>query len=168
MTGLCVDGIEFHFPNDWHVMRYDDSAFHRCQFQSFAGGSTAVDLIALAGDDLWLIEVKDYRRARSEKTISLEDEMAGKVRSSLAGLAAARVRANDAEEREFASRAMRAANIRIALHLEQSKHPNRLFPQVVDPLSTEIALKKALRAVDPHPLLVSKHSPGHSAAWSVA
>lgn len=167
MASLQVDGMELLFPDDWQVMKYDDSAFHRRQFQSFAGGSKAVDMIALCGDDLWLIEVKDYRRARREKSISIEDEMAGKVRSTLAGLATARVRANDADEREFANRALRTANIRVALHLEQAKHPNRLFPQVVDPFSTQIALKKALRAIDPHPLLVSKHSPGHSAPWSV-
>lgn len=168
MVSLQVDGMELLFPDNWLVMKYDDSAFHRRQFQSFAGGSKAVDVIALCGDDLWLIEVKDYRQARREKSMSIEDEMAGKVRSTLAGLATARIRANDQEEREFAKRAMQTANIRIALHLEQARHPNRLFPQVVDPLSTQIALRKALRAVDSHPLLVSRQSAGHSAAWSVA
>jgi hypothetical protein len=58
-----VDGLLLTVPKGWWVWKYDDSAFHRNQFQSFAGGSKAMDAVAFSADDtLWLIEVKDYRR----------------------------------------------------------------------------------------------------------
>ena len=162
-----MDGLIFSFPSDWQVAKYDETAFYRQQFQSFAGGSQAVDIVALAGEVLWLIEVKDYRRRKREKSIGLADEVALKVRSTLAGLATARVRANDDSERQFARRAMLASQLRVALHLEQSKKPSRLFPRAAEPKAIRLALKKALHPVDAHPILVSQTSPACPAPWSV-
>lgn len=91
-----VDGQRLTMPAGWWVWKYDDSSFHRNQFQGFAGGSKAMDAVAFAGDGtLWLIEVKDYRRHRRTKLGSVFAEVAAKVRATLAGLAAARVRANE-------------------------------------------------------------------------
>lgn len=148
---LDVDGKRFMFPTDWQALKYDDSAFHRHQFQNFAGGSKAMDVVALSPDrELWLIEVKDYARQRRGKRESLFDEVAAKVRATLAGLAVARVRANDLNEREMADKAMRALKIRVVLHLDQPKHPSCLFPQIVDPCSATLKLRQQLRGVDPH------------------
>lgn len=166
MAAVNIDGLAFAFPSHWQVLKYDDCAFHRQQFQSFAGGSKAVDVVALVADVLWLIEVKDYRQARREKAMGLAAEVAHKVRSTLAGLAVARVRANDEGEKQFAELAMQARQIRVALHLEQTCKPSRLFPQVANPLSLKMELKTALRAVDPHSLLVSSHSQGRAPEWS--
>ena len=66
---------------------------------------------------LWAIEVKDYRQHPCVKTLDLIDEVACKVRDSLAALVAARVNANDAEEQELSRVALE--RIRVVLHLEQ-------------------------------------------------
>jgi len=87
-----VDGMTLTMPAGWWVWKYDDSAFHRNQFQSFAGGSKAVDAVAMAtGDVLWLIELKDYRHHPRTKPSSVFAEVALKVRATLAGLAIARL-----------------------------------------------------------------------------
>jgi hypothetical protein len=148
-----VDGLLLTMPAGWWVWKYDDSAFHRNQFQSFAKGSKAVDAVALADDGtLWLIEVKDYRRHRRTKPGSVFDETAGKVRSTLAGLAAARVNANDTGERDLAVLAMTCGQIRVALQLIQPSRPSKLFPRVVDPCDAQLQLKRVVRAVDAHPV----------------
>lgn len=148
-----VDGLRLTMPDNWRVWKYDDSAFHRNQFQGFAGGSKAMDAVALAADGaLWLIEVKDYRRHRRSKPSTVFAEVAAKARATLAGLATARVRANDQAERDWARDAMRQQVIRIALQLGQPVKPSRLFPQVVDPADAQLKLRQAVRAVDPHAL----------------
>ena len=83
------------FPDDWDVTKYDDWMFYRNRFIGVCGGSKAVDYLAydLSNRTLWLIELKDYRQFRRTKddTISLWDEMAIKVRDTLAGIVAAKV-----------------------------------------------------------------------------
>lgn len=148
-----VDGQNFTFGDGWRVLKYDDSRFHRNQFQSFAGGSKAVDAVALSPTgECWLIEVKDYRRHRRSKAESVFSEVAGKVRATLAGLATARLRANDPDERDFCHQAMRANVLRIALQLDQPNPPSHLFKQVIDPRTALTQLRRELRAVDPRAL----------------
>ena len=154
-------------PEDWWVWKYDDSSFHRNQFQSFAGGSKAVDAVALAGDGtLWLIEVKDYRRHRRSKPSSVFAEVAAKAQATLAGLATARVRANDQAEQQLAHKAMRCSRIRVALQLAQPVSRSRLFPQVVDPADAQIQLRRAVRAVDPHALCAARSIGNDHFPWS--
>ncbi len=149
-----VDGLQLTMPADWWVWKYDDSSFHRNQFQSFAQGSKAVDAVALSGDGtLWLIEVKDYRRHRRTKPGSVFDETASKVRSTLAGLAAARVNANELAERDRAVQALTCRQIRVALQLIQPSRPSKLFPRLVDPYDARQQLKRVVRPVDPHPVV---------------
>lgn len=151
-----VDGLQLTMPEGWWVWKYDDSSFHRNQFQSFAGGSKAMDAVAVSDEGtLWLIEVKDYRRHRRTKPSSVFAEVAEKTRATLAGLAVARVRANDQQECSLARQAMACGQIRVALQLAQAARPSRLFPQVVDPLDAQQQLKREVRAVDPHPVCVA-------------
>lgn len=165
---LDVDGKRFLFPTDWQALKYDDSAFHRHQFQNFAGGSKAMDVVALSPDrELWLIEVKDYTRHRRSKSGSLFDEVATKVRATLAGLAVARIRANDPHERGMADMAMRARSIRVVLHLDQPRRPSRLFPQAVDPRSATQKLRQSVRGVDPHAFCHASGAAQRAMPWSV-
>lgn len=165
---LDIDGKRFMFPEHWEALKYDDPAFHRHQFQNFAGGSKAMDAVALSPHkELWLIEVKDYARQRRSKRESLFEEVAAKVRATLAGLAVARVRANDSREREMADQAMRALKIRVVLHLDQPKHPSRLFPQIVDPCSATLKLRQQLRGVDPHAFCYGTGSAHPTVPWQV-
>ena len=146
-----IDGKRFAFPQGWRVLKYDDCSFHRNQFQSFAGGSKALDAVALTPDNtMWLIEVKDYSASRRRKAGTVFAEVAAKVRATLAGLAVARVRANDVGERAFAHEAIGAGSLRVALHLDQPAQSSRLFKQVIDPKTARTQLRREMRAVDPH------------------
>jgi len=167
-VSMDIDGQGFRFPAGWHVLKYDDSAFHRNQFQSFAGGAKAVDAVALSpSGECWLIEVKDYRRNRRHKPGSVFAETAGKVRATLAGMATARVRANDAAERDFCDLALHGSNLRVALHLNQPEHASRLFPQVVDPRTAITQFRRELRAVDPHAVCYGKGLASPAIPWHV-
>ena len=148
-----VDGLRLTMPVNWLVWKYDDSCFHQTQFQSFAGGVKAVDAVAMAPDQtLWLIEIKDYRQNRRHKQGSVFDEAARKVRDTLAGLAVARVRAEQPQERALAEQAMRCGHIRVVLQLAQSGNPHRLFPQVIEPADSDLELRRAVRQVDAKPV----------------
>lgn len=161
-----VDGIRLTVPNGWWIWKYDDSAFHRGQFQSFAGGSKAVDAVALGNGVLWLIEVKDYRRHRRSKPSTVFAEVAAKVKSTLAGLAVARVKANDLGERDRATQAMGCGALRVALQVAQPARRSRLFPQVINPQDAEIQLKREVRAVDAHPECVVGNINSRRLPWT--
>lgn len=164
-----IDGKRFTFPEGWQVLKYDDCSFHRNQFQSFAGGSKALDAVAVAPDrTVWLIEVKDYSRNRRSKAGTVFSEVAAKVRATLAGLAVARVRANDLGERDFAHGAVGANNLRVALHLDQPVHHNRLFKQAIDPKTARTQLRREVRAVDPHAVCYGHGVAPNQLPWAVA
>lgn len=157
MATITEDGLEFLFPNDWHVSKYDDWSFYRNQFQSSCGGAKAVDIVAKSPDrSIWLIEIKDYRRHPRTKAIELPEEVACKVRDTLAGLVAARCNANDADERSRARHVLDGQRIRVILHLEQPARHSKLFPRAIDPADVQQKLKQLVRAFDPHPKVVDR------------
>lgn len=163
-----IDGRKFSFPAGWQVLKYDDSSFHRNQFQSFAGGSQAVDAVALSpAGECWLIEVKDYRKSRRSKPGTVFSEVAGKVRATLAGMATARIRANDADEQQFCCDALHASALRVALHLDQPDHSSRLFRRVIDPRTAVTQLRRELRAVDPRAVCYGAGVGGHVVPWLI-
>jgi len=166
---IDVDGMTLTMPAGWWVWKYDDSAFHRNQFQSFAGGSKAVDAVAMAtGDVLWLIELKDYRHHPRTKPSSVFAEVALKVRVTLAGLAIARLRANDLSDKSHAQQAMACAQMRVVLQVAQPVKPSRLFPQVLDPMDAQIGLKRAVRAVDSHPMCIYGNATQRRCPWTTS
>lgn len=79
-----VDGIIFDFPDSWQVSKYDNWAFYRHQFSTMLDGIKGVDLIAIARQDIWLIEVKDYRQSRRTKAQYLAEEVTEKVLYTIA------------------------------------------------------------------------------------
>jgi hypothetical protein len=131
MPSFTEDRLTFEFAAGWEVSKLDGWSFYRNQFQSVCNGTKAVDLLAMEPDlsSVWFIEVKDYRLHRREKQQGVADEMAAKVRDSLALLAAANVNASDPHEKTMAGRALRARKIRVVLHLEQPAKPAKLFPR---------------------------------------
>lgn len=168
-TEAVIDGFRLTVPAGWWVWKYDDSSFHRNQFQSFAGGSNAVDAVVLSDQgELWLVEVKDYRRHRRTKPESVFAETASKVRSTLAGLAAARTSANDASELALARQAMACGRIRVALQLVQAANPSRLFPRLVDPADADLQLRRSARPVDPHPICAADGIDDPRLPWRTA
>jgi len=152
---------------DESVSEYEKWSFYRNQFNSACCGNKAVDFICISGRKTWLIEVKDYRVNRREKAMDLADEVAIKVRDTLAGLVAAKFNANDAEERQTAGAVLGTRSLKVVLHLEQPRRPSKLFPMIVDPGKLLMKLKQKLKAIDPHPSIVDRHSIKPEMNWTV-
>lgn len=158
MTVITEGGLSFHFPVDAIASKYDEWSFYRNQFNQICNGSKAVDILYLHNRTLWLIEVKDYRINRRTKPTDLADEIALKVRDTLAGLTAAQVNANDATERQLARQALETTCIRVVLHLEQPQKPSKLFPRFIEPANAKMKLKQKMKAIDPHPVVIDQHT----------
>src|SRR5262249_50955288 len=126
---------------------------HACGTQKTLG-IKAVDILARAPNDtLWLLEVKDYRTSSRTKIIDLADEVALKVRDSLAALFAAAMNASDEQEKSFARTVLQSKRIRIGLHLEQPKRHSKLFPRAIETANVQQRMKQLLKSVDPHPTI---------------
>jgi hypothetical protein len=165
---VCVDGLAFDFPPGWRASKYDDWAFYRKQFGKMRSGIKAVDIVAIAPEQvLWLIEVKDYRRPRQSKVPSLPGIVAAKVFDTLAGLLPAAVNANDDAERALASAALGAGRLRVVAHVEQTSKPSKLFPQAVDLSRVQMVLRRLVKAIDPHALVVDRGEPAR-VPWTVS
>lgn len=159
--------LKFAFDDACVAAKYDDWSFFRNQFQSTCSGAKAVDIVCITKKVCWLIEVKDYRRHQRTKPQVLGDEVAMKVRDTLAGLVAAKMNANNADEKRFAKQALQSKAIKVVLHLEQPAKHSKLFPQAIDPAAVKQSLKRQLRAVDSHPSIVNKNTLSPPMAWTV-
>lgn len=85
-----VDGLSFVFDDSWTSVKWDETDAYRKGIGRVQH-TKAVDLVGRRPDLFVLIEVKDFRRdIRRDwlrvKDGSLADEVAGKVRDTLAGL----------------------------------------------------------------------------------
>ncbi len=168
MPSLQEGELTFDFPDEGSdVAKYDEWSFYRNQFQPVCGGTKAIDFIFVEPQRTWLIEVKDYRHHRRTKIADLADEVAAKVRDTLAGLAACRCNANDETEQRIAHRALSTTSLGVVLHLEQPASPSRLFPRVADPASLTQKLKQLLKPVDPHARVVDRESLHALMTWTV-
>lgn len=173
MLHFIEGALGFDFPDDWQVCPLDRTSFYKQRFQSFgksAGGKGAksVDFVAFAqrAKELWLIEVKDYRQGPREKPIDLVQEVAEKVRDSLACIHAMAANAGG-DDQTFARQALRRPRIRIVLHLEQPSKPSRLKPVAVPSVDLKQKIQQALRAVDPHALAGGKDVLNLKTPWQV-
>lgn len=166
-TSIREGQLIFQFPDNWTVTKFDEWSFYRNQFQRVCNGTKAVDLIAVSPDRwVWLIEVKDYRQKRRAKDIPLKDEIAYKVRDTLAALLPAYVNANEESEKQIAGEVLAATRIRVVLHLEQPEQQSKLFPRAIDPAKLKQQLKQLLKAIDPHPQILTM-SDLHKVTWKV-
>lgn len=165
---LLEGQLRFSFAAADLACKYDTWAFYRKQFQNGCGkDNKAVDMVASIDDTTWLIEVKDYREHQRTKVIDLAEEVALKVRDTLAGLVAARHQANDQAEKGAARTLLRNKAIRVVLHLEQAHKPSRLRPRSIEPDKLQLKLKSLTRAIDPHPIVVDMASHATRVAWQV-
>lgn len=164
-TSIVVDGLTFEFSDGWRASKYDDWSFYRNQFSKAQRGIKAVDLLAIdSSDEIWLIEVKDYRLHPRTRPEEIHDEVAKKVVDTLAALLPASINANDDEELEFAKRTLAAAKIHVVLHLEQPATLSRLRPTPVDPASVMQKLRKAVKPIGSAEVVSSTSS---RLPWSV-
>ena len=191
MTAITVEGLTFNFPNGWRTAQFDEWGFYKNQFQRIGNarlpcsdekcdgeiccarcgktrvaGNKGIDILAIEKTSCcWCIEVKDYRLHRRTKTIDLADEVALKIRDSLAALAAARANAVG-DEKTMANAALTCPRLRVVLHLEQPLKHSKLFPRAIAPANVLQRLKQLIKAIDPHPLVVEK-AQMNGVAWSV-
>lgn len=171
MTRLKEGSLAFEFDSRAEATKYDEWTFYRTHFDGVVGETKAVDFLCLIGDVLWIIEVKDYRHDRRTKPSDLADEVAHKVRDTLAGLAAASHYANVPTERDFAIRALcQTTSLKVVLHLEQPTNPSRLHPKLADPANVQMKLKKRLhQAIDDHPKVLDRTlTQSHDYCWTVS
>lgn len=147
-----VEGrLSFVFNDVDFAEKYDDWSHYRNQYNRACSSSKAVDFLVSKNGEIWLIEVKDYRQHQRSKAIDLADEIALKVRDTMAGIVSAKFLATDAGEANASRAALTCARLRVAFHLEQPKQPSRLFPRSVDPAHIKMKLRQILRFADPHP-----------------
>lgn len=168
MPSITEGNLTFDFSAGWEVSKLDEWSFYRNQFQSVCNGTKAIDIMAVEPGHacMWLIEIKDYRRRVRDKTTNIADEIARKIRDSLALVAVANVNANDADEKGRAGLALRSRKIRMVLHLEQTSTPSRLYPRKIDLANTQQKLRQLVRAIDPH-ALVRETSVMGGCGWTV-
>jgi hypothetical protein len=167
MPAIAEGRLTFAFPDGWNASKFDEWSFYRNQFQGICGGAKAIDILAIEQDCCWLIEIKDYRNQRRTKSGHVAEEVALKVRDTLAALAAARVSANDAAERAAAGAALRRNRIRVVLHLEAADRRSRLFSPSLDLANVQQRLKQCLKPIDAHPRVCSSDRMA-GCAWNVA
>ncbi len=142
------------FPDGWQATKFDDWHFYQRRFKDCCGGNKAVDFLAhdTGNMTLWLVELKDYRQHRRTKDdkISLWEEVAVKVRHTLAGVFAAAVDENHPDH-TYAVAALKAKKLRVVLHLEQPRTHTKLFPRSYNPANVQQKLKQLLKPIDAHP-----------------
>ena len=124
MTHITEGLLRFEFPNDWTASKFDEWRFYRKQFIRIGNavstcgacsnqrdaGVKAIDILAIGpGSVCWQIEIKDYRRTKTSNFLFLADEVAIKVRDTLACLAAARLNATESDEKRTAQKALRCS-----------------------------------------------------------
>ena len=169
MTEIEVGELTFEFPSDCEATKYDEWKFCLKRFQSIQDGTKAVDIVCVAPDEAWLIEVKDYREHARTKPSEISDEVAAKVRDTLSGLAAASANAEDDDEKEIAKRALIRRCWRVALHLEQAGSAGSgLWPRPMDDAKVLLQLRRKLRSVDAGALVVNIAASVHHVPWAVA
>ena len=155
MPTIIQGKLKFIFPDGWSVSKYDEWIYYRKQFINICGGAKAIDVLGIEKKECcWLLEVKDYRQHRRTKTLHLADEVAMKIRDTVAGLVGAQFYSTDDTERRAARQAVRVKNIRVVLHLEQPAKHSTLFPRAINPSVVLQRLKQLIKAVDPHPKVV--------------
>lgn len=150
--------LRFEFANVDFAEQYDEWSHYRNQSCGICGGSKAVDFLCLQTNICWLIEVKDYRQHQRTKPSLLADELALKVRDTIAGLVSAKMNANDVNEKRVAAASLNCTSIRVAIHLEQPRRATRLRPRVVEPATLKQQLQQRLKAIDAHPVVFDQHS----------
>ena len=164
---ITEDRLTFTFARGGLSSKYDAWSHYRNQFNSAFGGTKAVDVVYAAADTGWLIEVKDYRINPRTKAIDLADEVALKVRDTLAGLISARLHANDADEKRVAETLLRKRHLRVVLHLETPRSRSRLRPKAIESDKVLQKLKTLIKAIDPHPCVVDQDTIKPGMSWAV-
>lgn len=93
MKTIKEQNVLFIFDDDWACEKWDDHDVYRDGIAKLQG-SQAVDFIGIRGENLYLIEVKDFRGHYIEnkgKTSEWSNEIAWKIRDTIAAMVGAAV-----------------------------------------------------------------------------
>jgi len=180
----------FDFPDNWDVSKFDEWSFYRKQFSGIAAanlscsnceaevkcaacgskrvaGTKGIDFLAIESDAVcWQIEVKDYRKTLESSFAFLADEVALKVRDTLACLVVARTNANDQDEQRLAQRAIGCGRHNVVLHLEQPTANSTLNTRRSQLADVQQRLRQLIKSIDKRARVVDQ-STSSSVAWTV-
>ncbi len=168
MLKMTEGKLIFEFPNNWQAIKYHETTFYQKHFQKLAE-SKAVDFVACeigGNDELWLIELKDYRIHRRTKVGDLFLEIASKVRDTLASLYLAQ-RKEEVDVHNFVKMAAAKKRMRIVLHLEQPQRPSKLYPLAVERNNAQIKLRQQVQVVDRHAIVCELAKMPPQCKWTV-
>jgi hypothetical protein len=158
--------LEFTFPDEWEVTKYDAWSYYQNQFKGCCCGNKAVDFLAIDRErNLWLIEVKDYREHVRTKTEELWNQVAIKVRDTLAGLYAAKIDKAHVNN-PYAGIALTTSKFKVVLHLEQPVQHSKIFPRKFISANVQNKIKQLIKPIDAHPKVIES-SQMRGVAWSV-
>lgn len=154
-----VDGLNFDFPDNWQVSKYDDWSFYRNQFTCMWNGIKSIDLLAIdTNKTTWLIEVKDYRTNPRTKPSDLGEDVAHKVFDTLAAIIPAKINATHSDEKLLAPTVSASRKLRVVLHLEQPEKHSKLRPRAINLADVQQKMRQLLKPVDAHPQVVDMRS----------
>ncbi|APQ14335.1 hypothetical protein NS2R_05225 [Pseudomonas oryzihabitans] len=158
MTVMRESALTFIFPEQWEVSKLDDWQTYRQRFITLDEGIRCVDFLAFdgRGEELWMIEVKNYSLGRKDSLSELIDAIVNKVRNSHGVISAACWQSDYPEERRLARLAMRKASLKIALHIEQPRHRSRLHPKPLVLVTLKQSLRKRLSKIAATPQVVDR------------
>lgn len=148
MTRLTEGDLGFQFPDGWHADQLDEWRFYKNHYLKLSTGIKCVDFLAIDPErQVWLVEVKDYRRDRRTTSSDLLDSIVDKVLGSLGLLMAACLQTDHIrqDQRKLARLVARQRRLRVVLHLEQPRHRSRLHPEPMNPASLRQALRRRLQ-----------------------
>ena len=159
MTNIHEGSLIFSFSDVCDVLKYDNWSFYRERFQRIQN-TKAVDILCVTNEAAWLIEIKDYGNHDRNKSGRIEDEVAQKVRDTLAGLAAADANGNNMEQ-QIAGKALNKHRWRVVLHVEPADN------LVCNISNIQINLQKLLQAIDGRPLVTNTKYAFENTPWTV-
>ena len=90
MVAIPEKNLTFEFPDEWQVIKYDDSNFYRKRFEQM-DDVKGLDFLARTDAVLWMIEARDFRGYRIQNKKRMQNneltlEVAKKVRDTVAVL----------------------------------------------------------------------------------
>ncbi len=112
---LLVDGTFFTFPPNWQTEIFDEwPQYKRATGELELRGC---DVLALDGQDLWIIEMKDYTYDGASQPQDLHKTVGQKAAGTMALLFALSRTAADSSAKEFAIKCASSTRVHLALHV---------------------------------------------------
>lgn len=112
---LLVDGTYFKFPDTWQAEIFDEWPQFRATTEL---GVKGCDVLALDGQDLWIIEMKDYTYSGAKQPEDLHETVGLKAVGTMALLYSLTRSVSDSGAKQFAIKCSSSVRIHLALHVE--------------------------------------------------